>query len=260
MPTNIEFDELMHLSPDQLKAVGLLTAYSKQMVVMAFLESNTPAGLTSMVKEIYQVFDNAVDRNLENATQPSCKEGCYWCCYLRVKVTPLEILCIDDFLHTSVTPAERDALRYRIVKADKVTRGLDGGQRMRAKIICPLAVDGSCLVYPVRPFACRMYHSLSASDCIRSLDDGDQSLRVNHGISSIGTTMFAGLTEGLREAGLKSRLLELIAGLWVAMDDPGSIGNWLDGTLTFKDAEIESAVQTEMYHKNLVGVLTEPSL
>ena len=246
------------MTSDQLKAVGFLTEFSKQMVVTAFLEKHIPAAAaSSLVKGIYHVFDDVSAGCLKSGTKLACKKGCSLCCFLRVKLTPLEILCILDYLLSRLKPGEISALRGRIAELDEVTRGLDGLQRVQAKRICPLNIDDICLVYPVRPITCRIYHSLDVFDCQLSLDDDQHSLAVRNDISGMGMGVFAGLTEGLREAGLQTRLVELIAGLRIAMDEPDLTRSWLAGALAFRDAEIEDAKGIESFHSKLVEALGE---
>jgi len=87
---------------------------------------------------------------------------------------------------------------------------MDGYQRVCAKVMGPLLVDGKCLAYPVRPIACRVYHSLNLLDCKTSLDKEGGSVTIRRNISSLSMGIFAGLTEGLRTVGLQTRLLEAI--------------------------------------------------
>src|SRR5512136_780440 len=98
-------------------------------------------------------------------------------------------------------------------------------------MMCPLLVDGLCLAYPVRPVACRVYHSLNLSDCEASLEKDGGNVTIRGEIYGLSMGIFAGLTEGLRAVGLQTRLLELTTGLRIAMDDPGSglAKRWLSG-------------------------------
>jgi hypothetical protein len=208
------------LTPEQQKAMDFLTEFSKQMVVTAFPGDKNFTRASSLIKEIYQICDELIAGCLKNGAKPSCKKGCYWCCFMRVKVTPLEVLCIIDYLQSSLTPGELSALRQRLVETDEITRGMDGHQRVRAKKICPLVVDDECLVYPVRPITCRTYHSLNSSDCKLSLDDEEHHIKIRQDISVIDLGLSTGLIEGLRTVGLQTRLLELIEGLRIAMDEP----------------------------------------
>jgi hypothetical protein len=125
-------------------------------------------------------------------------------------------------------------------------------------MVCPLLVGGKCSVYPVRPIGCRVYHSLNLSDCTVPLDDEERSVTIRPDVFGLSMGISDGLTEGLRAVGLQPRLLELIAGLRVAMDEPESMERWLTGEAAFAKAEIAGAKKIESAHRALVADLGEP--
>jgi hypothetical protein len=250
-------DESLHLTVEQWKAVGFLAEFSKRMVTFAFPGQKTPKNALNLVKEVYRVTDDMMTGCLNNGTEPACRIGCFWCCYLRVKVTPLEVWCIFDFFRSRPRPRELSELRQRLAAADETRRGMDGYQRVGAKTACPLLVNGKCSVYPVRPIACRVYHSLNPSDCEEPLDE-ERSVTIRNDIAGLGMGIFAGLTEGLRAVGLQTRLLELRAGLRMAIDEPGLLERWLAGEPAFAEAEIANAEKIESVHHALVEELGEP--
>jgi len=244
--------EGLRLTSEQWKAVGFLAEFARRMVVFAFPGHKTPTRALNLVKEVYRVTDNVMTGCLKTGTKPSCKTGCFWCCYMRVRATPLEVLCIVDFLRSCLGPRELSELQQRLAATDETTRGMDSYQRACAKMICPLLVDSKCLAYAVRPIACRVYHSLSLSDCEVPLDDEDRSVTIRPDISALSMGISAGLTEGLRTVGLQTRQLELIAGLRIAMDEPGLVKRWLAGEPVFVEAEIASAKKIESVYRALV--------
>jgi hypothetical protein len=252
----------LDLTLEQRKAVGFLAEFTRRMVLLAFPGPKRPASALNLIQEVYQVSDEIMTGCLKSGAKLPCKTGCFWCCYMRVKATPLEVICIVDYLHARLKPGEMSALRQRLATTDEITRGMNGYQRVCAKMVCPLLVDGKCLAYPVRPIACRVYHSLNPLDCEASLDNGNGSVTIRHDISGMSMGIFAGLTEGLRTVGLQTRLLELIAGLRIAMDAPGSglVKRWLAGEPTFAEAEMASAKKIESFHRALVEELGEPAV
>ena len=258
MQADLAAVEGLRLTSAQLKAVGFLAVFSKRMVVFGFPGHKTSKEVLNLVREVYRVTDDAMTGCHKTGTKPSCKMGCFWCCYLRVKVTPLELLCIVDFVRSCLRPRELSELRQRLAVTDAITRGLDGYQRVFVRMICPLLVNAKCVVYPVRPMACRVYHSLNSSDCRVSLDDEDRSVTIRNDISGLGMGIFAGLTEGLWAVGLQTRLLELIAGLRMALDEPGLEKRWLAGEPVFMEAMIADAKEIESGNRALVEELGKP--
>jgi Fe-S-cluster containining protein len=247
---NLSGENIQRMAEEQ-RAVGFLAEYSKNMVVTAILEEKKPEVASGLIKEIYDVLDEVISGCLGSGTKLPCTKGCCWCCFLRVKVTPMELVCILDYLRSNQKSGDLSDLRQRVKTADQITRGLDGFQRLSAKELCPLIRGGECLVYPVRPIMCRTYHSLNNVDCKLLLNDGRRSLKIRQDISWIGMGMFAGLTEGLRAVGLRTQLLELNAGLVVAFDDPASVMKWLAGDPVFSAAEIENSDEIERFHQKL---------
>ena len=173
MDSGFVADEGLCLTSEQRKAVGFLAEFTKRMVIFAFPGQKTPTKAFNLVKEVYRVTDNLLTGCLKNGTKPACKIGCFWCCYMRVKVTPLEVLCISDFLRSCLRPRELSKLRQRLAATAEATRGMDGYQRACAKIICQLLVNGTCSVYLVRPIECRVLSSPVKSyrlHCSKSLE------------------------------------------------------------------------------------------
>ena len=103
--------EDLRLTSEQYKAVGFLAEFTKRMVVFAFPGHKTPTRASDLVKEVHRVTDNMMTGCLKTGAKPSCKTGCFWCCYMRVKVTPLEVLCIVDFLRSCLRPRELSELQ-----------------------------------------------------------------------------------------------------------------------------------------------------
>jgi Fe-S-cluster containining protein len=245
------------LTSEQQKAVGFLAEFAKRMVTISFPGHKTPSSASHLIKEIYRVTDDMMTGCFKSGPKLPCKKGCFWCCFLQVKATPLEVMCVADYLHARLKPEELSKLQQRLVTTDEKTRGTNGRQRVCAQVLCPLLVGGECLAYPVRPIACRVYHSLNLADCKALLNDVSSSVTVHQAISRMSMGIFAGLTVGLRTVGLQTCLLELIAGLRIAMEEPGSglMKTWLSGEPAFVEAEIAGSQEIESFYQVLVDEL-----
>ncbi|THB67533.1 MAG: YkgJ family cysteine cluster protein [Desulfovibrio sp.] len=109
----------------------------------------------SMLLDALWVIDRGVAASLpkhvaENPGQAvACHKGCHACCLDNdIPVTPLEAVGITWFV------AEKAA---RVVKADVLTALQAFPHRANTEAGCPFVLNGNCLVYPVRPIACRNY-------------------------------------------------------------------------------------------------------
>ena len=249
--------EDLGLTSEQWKAVGFLAEFTKRMVLIVFSEPKTPTGALKLIQDVFRFTDDMLTGCLKSGTKLPCKKGCSWCCFLRVKVTPLEVMGIVDYLRSRLKPEQNPELWQRLIRTAGLIRELRGNPGVCAERMCPLLVDGKCLAYPVRPIACRVYHSLNPSDCEAYMKKDDSSLTIRRDIFGLSMGIFAGLTEGLRAVGLQTRLLELTTGLRIAMDDSGSnlANRWLSGEPAFVEAEMVNAEKIESFHRALVEEL-----
>ena len=80
---------------------------------------------------------------------PVCHAGCGHCCAQPIPVTPLEVLALHCYARHRLSQASLAGLVQRM--------SVYGGQKRDIVSPCPFLHDGACLVYPVRPVACRQY-------------------------------------------------------------------------------------------------------
>ena len=76
----------------------------------------------------------------------ACREGCSFCCYIRVHLTPMELIFLVHSIKSNFSEDEIAALKNRLDSTDQVTRGMTDEERGRAKTPCPLLVDNRCSV------------------------------------------------------------------------------------------------------------------
>lgn len=96
----------------------------------------------ALLLDAYAVIDASVAVAVAKApAQLACKAGCAECCFQPIPVLPLEVLGLACFLReTDAGQEARRALAYK-----------PGGAA------CPFLRAGNCLVYALRPMACRRY-------------------------------------------------------------------------------------------------------
>lgn len=80
---------------------------------------------------------------------PACHTGCAQCCRQPIPVTPLEVLALHCYARHRLPQDSLAGLVQRL-------SGYEGQKRDIASP-CPFLHEGACLVYPVRPVACRQY-------------------------------------------------------------------------------------------------------
>jgi len=150
----------------------------------------------------------------------ACGDRCSSCCVSKVVATAPEILRVVDHLRRTLSPEAFAARLDRVRAADAQTRGMTRAARLAARIPCPLLDDGSCSVYPARPLLCAGWNSLDRGACERyfAAPAGQPSAPVYAPAYELASAVLAGLVGACQDAGLDGSLLELIAGLRIAME------------------------------------------
>ena len=171
----------------------------------------------------------------------ACKEGCDWCCHVRVEVEAPEVFRIIAYLQANSSLGELQKTIERIKSLDDQTRGMRTMQRARKKLPCALLVDHRCSVYQVRPLACRGDNSMDAGQCEASYKQGHPAGINNQSWArqlQLALSVRAGMSAGLKESGLQSDSLELTAALRIGIETPNALERWLAGERLFKNAVV----------------------
>jgi uncharacterized protein len=109
-----------------------------------------------LLNRVYEKFERDVR---EYKQQAICKKGCTFCCTDagRIDITTLEGLIIQERVNR-LPKQTRNRLKKKIAKNKR-----DKEKEKRAS--CPfLKKDKACLVYDVRPFACRQLYSIQTCE------------------------------------------------------------------------------------------------
>jgi Fe-S-cluster containining protein len=202
----------------------------------------TPLQIIDVADQATMLAEHAIGDAKREYAPPAlaCKEGCDWCCHLRVGTAVPEVYRIVSYLRQTLSPEELQTTRERILKLDEQRRQLRAGKRGTARLPCALLVDRRCSAYPVRPLTCRGFNSSDARKCELFLELGNK-VTVPSYTPQLRLTTFVldGLRAGLSEAGLKGDLLELTAALRIAFEVPDAFERWLAGEPVFAPARLD---------------------
>ncbi len=131
--------------------------------------------MTSLRQQLLLVIYRAFEQWTQgNALQFACKQGCATCCTQNVTMTAVE----GDVIHRHIKDTERHAwFAERMQRAKKQQAALEttnefaekclagqegvGGHEGEEREACPYLEDNCCQIYPVRPFSCRSFASLT---------------------------------------------------------------------------------------------------
>ncbi len=119
--------------------------------------------------DAYSIVDASILYAEEQANKANrklaCKEGCAFCCYQEVPVSPLEAMGIR-LAKTALLPrVEREAIQKEL-EHTKNKENLSNQEKQK----CPFLINNSCSIYAVRPIACRRFLMLD-TECSNSQED-----------------------------------------------------------------------------------------
>ena len=191
---------------------------------------------------VFRILDQAVQqtshigKQATSSSRLACAEGCCFCCYQPVDITPPEALAMAAYLRSQLVEKDFDTLRTRLTVTASSLRDLSYEAHAQAKVPCALLVDGTCSVYPSRPFACRAWNSTSVARCQEIFDHGDPitmippiDMEVYEPIWDVAQ----GVVDGLKQARLDSRPYELHSALQRVLNIPDAAARWVQGEDVF---------------------------
>ena len=195
-----------------------------------------------------KLWEEIKKRPITDIDEIACKNGCSWCCYKQVEVSPLEVFAITNHLESKHDKFEINDLISHLTELDKITNGLSPLSRLKAKLPCAFLVDNSCSIYEVRPLACRGGNSIDADLCRRHVEDMDN---VEKEIEHYGNpyqihavpykvmqALRDGLTAGVKKFKLGQEQLELTAATLIALNTKSSLERWIRGEDVFIEGKI----------------------
>lgn len=206
-----------------------------------------PDALKTAVKTVHQMTtDNMaiIERNAEmrrkngaSLPQIACREGCDFCCYLRVRAAVPEVLTIVDYVRSNFTEIQIRDLQSRIDANLAEFEGLDATERANKMVPCPLLLDHRCMVHQVRPIQCRSHHSVDMEACKKGFAFPD-TVQIPHflDVDTVVGPIAAGVQMAIKTKRLKDRGVLLSAALDAALNDVASQERWLEGEDVFAGA------------------------
>ena len=104
----------------------------------------------------------------------ACKKGCAWCCHQLVIVTNwADGEVILEAARQRMTADEFEAFTGQVTTQAAAIRAMPHEEAERLTWTCPLLRDDECVVYDVRPVACRSVMS-SDSECCRAMMEASE--------------------------------------------------------------------------------------
>ena len=204
------------------------------MTISALRTERTVATVLHILDDAAQQATALVEHSPQRA-QHACVAGCCFCCYLPVDITPIEALGMALYLRETLAPDVFAATVERVAATAARVGGLSCEEHAQAKVPCALLVDGECVVYLRRPFACRAWLSTSAARCEEMLQGDPLTIlppldtEAYNAIWKVAHGVMCGITA----ARLESGSYELHSALSRALALPEAVRQWLHGEPVF---------------------------
>jgi Fe-S-cluster containining protein len=204
--------------------------------------------LPTLLTQAFSSFEVNVAQQTEDCPELDCHKGCATCCTLRVVATAPEVLLVARYIRAvddSLKQSGVDLLE-RLAEADTTTRGCDEAERVALRRRCPYIEEGACVIYPVRPLACRSHASYDRHACWEAASGQIDEVPYSEQHMNMRSLIQNAMQSALRDAGYPWATYELNHSLSIALEDEGCEEAWLAGEDVFAPAMVKDVSLTEM--------------
>lgn len=167
----------------------------------------------------------------------ACEEGCCYCCFYQVVLTPPEALLIGDYVDGAYSRKEKEELKKRIGHVLALTVGKSREERIQVwhETPCIFLEGGRCSLYAVRPFVCRAWHSLDANHCKQAFDSRDpwQGMDCHAHRYHIFESVRAGINGAAAQFGCQQGTMEMATAIEQYLNGENPIEAWIQGEPVF---------------------------
>lgn len=205
-----------------------------------------------LLDRIWMQAFTSFERNVEEQTRElpalACRKGCGTCCQILVAATTPEVLMVARYVRSM-------AAGFRNVGIDLVARLYgaadfvepSGNVRPMALVReCPFLAEGICVIYPVRPMACRGHASFNEDACVSALQGGLDNVPVSEPHRTVRGLVQNALQSAMRDAGLAWGLYDLVAALKIALSRPDCEAEFAAGGDPFAAVALDAVSREEM--------------
>lgn len=218
-----------------------------------FIETLTTHGgrvelLPALLTQAFSSFEGNVDMQAQDYPDIACSKGCATCCTIRVVATAPEVLLVARYLRAADGSLKQEGidLMQRLADADAVTRGCDEQQRVELGYRCPYIDKGACVIYPVRPLACRGHASYDKRACVEAAAGRIDEVPFSVPHITMRSLIQNAMQSALCDAGYAWAVYELNHSLSIALAEQDCEEAWLAGDDVFAPAMIADISLAEM--------------
>lgn len=181
----------------------------------------------------YRRMDKAI---AEVATGLACKTGCSYCCHYHVYISAPEAFALANAVDAMQDLTQRQSVLTRLNSNIRATAGLTVEQHIGTNIRCAfLSDDDACIVYSVRPGACRRHHSMSVEPCRETFEDTASKMEDPKSVAvlQVATAYMAASATATVSIRADDHVYELHGAAYEALTNKASLKRWRDGKTAF---------------------------
>ncbi len=207
-----------------------------------------PDFVKGVAAQAFDTFDGNVAIQSEGLPGLACQKGCVACCALRVAATAPEILIVAQYVRATTHAFAKLGidLERRVQEEAAATNGLNESERLALRRPCAFIEDGICLIYRVRPLACRGHASYDAQACAASVEGLERETPISIPHYLVRGVVQNALLSALRDSGLAWGLYEFNTALRQALADPDAEALWINGGDPFVSATVTEVDASDM--------------
>ncbi len=204
--------------------------------------------LAALLTEAFTCYEGNAERQAKELPEPDCHKGCAACCTIRVVASAPEILLVARYLRANEAALKANGIdiKQRLATADDVTRGHDEQQRVNLRRRCPFIHKGACVIYSVRPLACRSHLSYDKQACLEAAAGRLDEIPYSEPHMNLRSLIQNALQSALRDADYPWASYELNHALSIALEDDQADQAWLSRNDILESAMVKDISLEEM--------------
>ena len=210
-------------------------------------EQNVAGLMSAAYEAVDALIQSFRNRCLREGLQIDCRDRCAWCCHQAVLVSTQEVLLVNRFITRELTAGHQQLIFRKARKKEAITGAMTVQEFLQTLHPCPFLREDSCLIYTVRPMACRCYLSADVKTCQSQYrQPGDP--RVMASLYDFPLRAGRSINEGIRAVLMQHQLItsEWLFEVFVSSMStrPGIFDEWLSGKNPF-DIRCLSAAENQ---------------
>lgn len=204
--------------------------------------------LSALNSLAFTSYEGTIGLQTETLPAPECRKGCATCCTLRVVATAPEVFLVARYIRAMDDrfKTQKIDIRKRIARADELTRGRSERERVHLRRRCPYIHAGACVIYPVRPLACRSHMSYSRQACLDAAAGRADEVPYSPVHMQVRSVVQNAMQSALRDAHYPWATYELNHALSIALDDDAAEAAWRAGGDVLGAAQVAEVGAVEM--------------